>query len=68
MRRFEFREGSSSKFWEVELRGHEHVVRFGRTGTDGQTRTKRFGSPEEASRDAEQLIAEKTRKGYVPAG
>ena len=64
-RRFEFTEGGSSKFWEVELRGHEHIVRFGRTGTEGQTRTKAFASPEAASRDAEQLIAEKTRKGYV---
>lgn len=65
-RRFEFTEGGSSKFWEVELRGHEHIVRFGRTGTEGQTRTKAFGSPEAASLDAEQLIVEKTRKGYAP--
>jgi DNA ligase-1 len=66
-RRFELADDSSSKFWEIELRGHEHIVHFGRTGTEGQTRTKAFGNAEAASRDAEQLIAEKTRKGYVPA-
>jgi DNA ligase-1 len=66
-RRFELTEGASSKFWEIELRGHEHIVRFGRTATEGQTRTKTFASPEAATRDAEQLIVEKTRKGYVSA-
>ena len=65
-RRFEFTDGGSRKFWEIELRGNEHVVRFGRTGTDGQTRTKTFVSPEAAAHDAEQLILEKTRKGYRP--
>jgi DNA ligase-1 len=66
-RRFEFAEGSSSKFWEIELRGNHHIVRFGKNGTEGQTRTKSFVSPEAACRDAEQLIVEKTRKGYVPS-
>ena len=65
--RFELKEGSSSKFWEIELRDVEHVVRYGRIGTEGQLRTKAFATAEAASRDAEQLIAEKTGKGYVPA-
>ncbi len=66
-RRFEFEDKTSSKFWEIELRGNEHVVRFGRTGTEGQTKTKAFATEEAARRDSEQLIAEKTRKGYRPA-
>ncbi len=66
-RRFELTEGASSKFWEIEVRGAEHTVRFGRIGTQGQSRTKAFASAEAASRDAEQLIEEKTRKGYVAA-
>jgi DNA ligase-1 len=64
-RRFELVEGSSSKFWEIEQRGAEHVVCFGRIGTAGQTRTKAFASLEAAAADVEQLVAEKTRKGYV---
>lgn len=65
MRHFEFRDDASSKFWEIEQRGAEHVVCFGRIGTAGQTRTKAFASLEAAAADVEQLVAEKTRKGYV---
>ena len=39
-RRFEFVEGSSDKFWEIEQKGNEVVVRFGRNGTNGQVKTK----------------------------
>jgi predicted DNA-binding WGR domain protein len=40
MRRFEFKEGSSSKFWEVSVSGNTLTVRFGRIGTEGQEKTK----------------------------
>ena len=63
-RRFEFRDGSSSKFWEIAVSGREHTVRFGRIGGDGQSQTKTFATDAEAQRDANRLIAEKTRKGY----
>jgi DNA ligase-1 len=63
-RRFELVDGKSSKFWEVSLRGSEMEVRFGRIGSDGQTKTKSFSSPDEAAREADELIAEKTGKGY----
>ena len=42
MRRFEFVEGSSSKFWEVEVAGDALTVRYGRIGTQGQVQTKSF--------------------------
>lgn len=64
-RRFEFVGGTSSKYWIVELDGASQTVRFGRIGTQGQARTKTFGSPEEARRETEKLILEKTGKGYV---
>jgi predicted DNA-binding WGR domain protein len=63
-RRFEFREGKSSKFWEIAVNGHEHTVRFGRIGSNGQSQTKSFPSASAAQNDADRLIAEKKRKGY----
>ena len=63
-RRFEFVEGTSSKFWEVALAGAEQTVRYGRIGTSGQCKVKSFSSAEAAQRDTDKLIAEKTGKGY----
>ncbi len=60
----EFRDGSSSKFWEIEVHGNQHTVRFGRIGTAGQKLTKTFPDAGAAGRDAARLVAEKTRKGY----
>ena len=48
MRRFEFSEGSSNKFWEIDLSGASFRVRWGRIGTEGQTQTKDFTSPAKA--------------------
>ncbi len=36
MRRFEFKEGSSNKFWEVSVSGNTLTVRFGRIASEGQ--------------------------------
>ncbi len=63
-RRFELVEGTSSKFWEVSRDGCSVTVRFGRIGTNGQSKTKDFASEELARRHAEGLIEEKRDKGY----
>ena len=63
-RRFEFREGKSDKFWEIEQRGASTVVRFGRRGTAGQSRTKDHADEVAARAAVETLIREKTREGY----
>jgi predicted DNA-binding WGR domain protein len=63
-RLFEFREGHSSKFWEIEVTGTDHTVRFGRIGTSGQSQTKSFSSEAAAQKDSARLIAEKQRKGF----
>lgn len=68
MRRFEFAEGSSQKFWEIELRGPEFDVRWGRIGTSGQAQTKTFASDAKAQAEHDKLIKEKTGKGYVEVG
>jgi predicted DNA-binding WGR domain protein len=64
-RRFEFTGGSSQKFWEVSVSGNSFTVRFGRIGTAGQSQTKTFADEAKAKREAENLIAEKVKKGYV---
>lgn len=64
-RRFTFQEGSSNKFWEIELDECEFNVRYGRIGTDGQTQSKSFASASEAKKQYEKLVAEKLKKGYV---
>jgi predicted DNA-binding WGR domain protein len=63
-RRFEFKEGSSSKFWEIFVSGCEYTVRFGRIGTSGQSQTKQFSTEAATRKEASRLIAEKIRKGY----
>lgn len=67
MRRFECTEDGSSKFWEVEVRGAGVWVRFGKLGTNGQEKLKDHGTADAAKREAEKLVAEKTKKGYVLA-
>ncbi len=68
MRRYEMREGTSSKFWEVEVREKDVVVRFGRIGTTGQTKTQRAADVDAARKAAEKLVREKLGKGYAEAG
>ena len=58
-RRFEFVEGSSSKFWEVSVEGSTLTVVFGKIGTAGQTKPKDFASPEAAQKEADKLVSEK---------
>jgi predicted DNA-binding WGR domain protein/cell wall assembly regulator SMI1 len=68
MRRFEFKEGSSNKFWEVTVSGNTLTVRFGRVGTKGQEKLKTFTTPTLAKNEQDKLIAEKQGKGYREAG
>ncbi len=68
MRRFEFAEGKSSKFWEISVDGSTVTVRFGRIGSNGMTQLKTFADAQAAARHAQKLIAEKSEKGYVEKG
>ncbi|MFO7565879.1 MAG: WGR domain-containing protein [Enhygromyxa sp.] len=65
MRRFEFREGKSNKFWEIEVDGSTLRTRHGRIGTAGRESQKPYGTPASAARQAESAIASKLKKGYV---
>lgn len=71
MRRFEFVEGGSAKFWEVEVGGaggNELTVRYGRLGAAGQTQLKTFADAAGAEAEQAKLIREKTKKGYSEVG
>ena len=64
IRRFEFVEGTSSKFWEITTDNREVTVRYGRIGSNGQTQTKSFISDAAANNDALRQINAKLAKGY----
>lgn len=68
MRRYEFVEGNSKKFWEIELDDASFTTRWGRIGTDGQEKTQDFDSPQEARAAHDKLVAEKEKKGYKLVG
>ncbi|KRB97051.1 WGR and DUF4132 domain-containing protein [Duganella sp. Root198D2] len=65
MRRFEFSDSSSNKFWEIEQGGLDLNLRWGRIGTQGQSQTKSFADDAKCGAAMAKLIAEKTGKGYV---
>lgn len=64
-RRFECVQGTSSKFYEVDVTEKSVSVTFGRIGTVGQTQTKQFADSAEAQKHAEKQIGQKLKKGYV---
>ncbi|NVJ20216.1 MULTISPECIES: WGR domain-containing protein [Myxococcus] len=64
MRRFEFVEGTSSKFWQPEVQGNTFIVTYGRIGTAGQRKEKAFPDAAGAEREYEKKVAEKVREGY----
>jgi predicted DNA-binding WGR domain protein len=65
---FEFTEGTSSKFWEIVLAGNEVIARFGKIGTAGQSKPKPFPNAAASKKYYDDLIIEKTGKGYVEVG
>ncbi len=65
MRRFEFTGSKSDKFWEISVEGSEVTTRWGRKGTDGQTKTKEFPSDDKAAAGETKQIKGKLKKGYL---
>jgi len=64
MRTFEYDDGKSQKFWNIELSGDSFTVTFGKLGTKGQTQTKTFPDAAKALKEHDKLVAEKVKKGY----
>ena len=65
LRRFEFTEAGSRKFWQAGRTGKDVTVSWGRIGTKGQLQVKQFSDEARAEREVQKLIAEKLRKGYT---
>src|SRR5258706_14766081 len=64
MPRYEFRRGTSSKFWEIEFGKNACVTRYGRIGAAGSSLTKKYKSADAAKKAYDALVHEKVRKGY----
>jgi DNA ligase-1 len=53
-----------NKFWEIEVRGKQHLTRFGKIGSTGQVRLTEIGSATACRSDAEKRAMQKRREGY----
>ena len=63
---FEYTDAVSNKFWEINLKGKQVILTFGRIGIKNpQQITKKFNTNEEAKKFTESKIKEKTNKGYI---
>lgn len=67
-RRFKYEDEKSSKFWEVTQDAGAVTVRYGKTGTAGQTQEKAFNDAALAAKHVDKLVREKVGKGYVEQG
>lgn len=68
MPRYEFSEGSSNKFWDINLSDKSFTTTYGKIGSNGQTTIKTFKSSDDARKEYDKLVAEKVKKGYVLVG
>ena len=60
-----FQDDKSNKFWRARCIGNNLEVNFGRIGTQGQSQSKRYESPEDAAGELQKQAREKVKKGYV---
>jgi len=58
----------TDKFWEVWCDKQTVFTRFGKSGSKGQTRLKKEGSPDAAQRLLEQMVKDKIKEGYQQTG
>ncbi|EMY78891.1 WGR domain protein [Leptospira weilii serovar Ranarum str. ICFT] len=60
-----YQDETSDKFWNIEVSGRSFTVTFGKVGTGGQTQTKTFDDEDQCLKEANKLLAEKLKKGYI---
>jgi uncharacterized protein (TIGR02996 family) len=65
MRTFQYSDAKSHKFWNIEVSGSSFTVTYGKVGSAGQTQAKSFASADKAQAEADKLIREKEKKGYL---
>src|SRR5438552_11546759 len=68
MPRYEYVEGTSNKFWEIELAGSKYTAKWGKIGGSVSMSTKDCGDAAGAKKQYDKLIAEKENKGYLLVG
>jgi len=59
MPRYEFKEGSSNKFWEITLDGSAFTTKYGRIGSDGQETIKEWDDDDQAKKEYDKIVAKK---------
>ena len=66
---FEYSDTVSNKFWEINLKGKQVTLTYGRIGIENPASiVKNFkgkSAKEDAKKFAEKKIREKTNKGYI---
>ena len=60
MQRYAFKDGKSSKFWQIEQRCTELHIGWGKTGSAGQSQVKGFDSEAKAAAAKDKVVKEKT--------
>ena len=62
--RLEFKEGNSSKFWQIKSVGTDVETNWGKIGTKGSTKVMKFDSKDKANIYIEKQLQSKINKGY----
>lgn len=62
-----YTDGSSNKFWKINVIGKSYTVTYGKVDTVGAVKSKEFDSEEICEKEANKLIQSKLKKGYVVA-
>lgn len=55
----------TTKFWNIRVGTDEFVVQYGKLGTVGKVQLKSFDTAEECRREADKLVRQKLKKGYI---
>jgi len=62
----EFKNSISNKFWEINFKGKQVVIKFGKIGIQNPASIiNNFSSNEEAKKYADSKIKQKINKGYI---
>ncbi|QBH96365.1 WGR domain-containing protein [Limnobaculum zhutongyuii] len=64
-RTFIYNDDKSAKFWTIDIDSNSFRVNFGKLNTEGQNQTKTFDNAAGCQKQADKLIKEKLKKGYV---
>ncbi|MBW9233440.1 WGR domain-containing protein [Leptospira santarosai] len=60
-----YQDEGSNKFWSIDVSGSTFTVTFGKVGSSGQSSVKTFDDEQECLKEAEKLLREKLKKGYL---